>query len=1117
MIVLVMLFASWQMVQAQVTTASINGRVSGGTETLPGATVKATHVPSGTVFGTTTRPDGSYTVPSMRIGGPYTVEISLMGFQTRTFSDIHLTLGEERTLNVRLVEGITLEGVEITGEQSTVMNANRTGAQTVITSETMNRLPTINRSLSDFTRLTPMNNGGNFAGVSSRFNNVTVDGASFNNSFGLSSALGASGTEPISLEALEQVQVMIAPYDVRNGGFTGGAINSVTRSGTNEFQVTAYTYHKGPALMGYRVKEDIVPVSEFSNRQQGISISGALIPNKLFFFVNGELDRQGSPISWTTKTPGSQVDATVLQDLSDFLQKELNYNPGTFNKDSRETFANRLTVRLDYNLNPKNVLSLKYYYLKSYNEVNPSTSGAPANGRGPNQWSIPYTSCFYRTNNNFNIIIADLNTVINNRMSNMFRVGYSRIRDFRDMDGGFFPQVDILDGNRTRAAGVGTGAAAYTTFGTEANSYNNQLSTDMFQIQNNFTINHGRHEITLGTQSDYRRFENGFAQNYPGAWVFNSVEDFKFNVLATKQWLASNPSMAGFNITNYHGRTDLGWAAGITGIANAGPTGNSTYSQRYSLMDDGAFPFAYVNVFQIGLYAQDRWRVNDQLTLTFGVRMDMPIFTTDLQENERVAGESYRDGMKVDVSKYPNAKPLFSPRVGFNYNPLEDRSLQLRGGTGLFAGTPPYVWLSNQAGNNGILFANLNYGGATREQLGFTGDIYTYPNLARGSGTAPRADISATDPDFKYPNLWKNNLAVDYRFGDGWIATAEFVHSKDLNAIYHDNIGLIPTGQFVKDGSGQNKRPAFDMSGWYSDLPTNDQAATHVVMLRNTNKGYSVFGTFQLQKNFTYGALEGLNVNASYTLGRAMGVTDGTSSVALSAWQFRPAVDPNAQELGFSSGSIDGRILLSAFYTANWSKTASTNIGIVYQRFRPFRYSYTYNGNANGDRMMSNDLIYIPRNFSEVDGHLVATGFGSVQEAWAAMNAFIEQDPYLKTRRGQFAERNGGVAPWANQMDLSLSHDIRIHQPNGRHHTLRFSLDIFNFLNLVNKDWGVQTLPMRGNPGQQFQFLTVTQTPTAANNYTLQYRMDNALSETFRDNVGAASRWAAMFGIRYSF
>jgi len=1086
---------------AQVTTSSMSGRVTEANgATLVGAVVKATHGPSGTIYGGITRADGTYNLLNMRIGGPYTIEVSYLGFHTKTFSNIQLSLGEELTLNAVLIEDARALGeVVVIGEQNAIMSANRTGAQEIVTREKMEKLPTFNRSLNDFTKLTPMSRGGNFGGTSYRFNNVTVDGASFNNSFGLSSALGASGTEPISLEALEQVQVMIAPFDVRNGGFTGAGINSVTKSGGNDFHASAYMYTKSPSLTGYRAKDVIQPVTEFSNRQYGVSLSGAIIKNKLFFYLNGEMDRQENPITYTTEN--SRVDAAVLQDLTKFLEEQFNYNPGEVLK-TRNTEADRLTARIDWNINSKNAFSIKYYYLKSFNTNNPSTSGAPLNGRGPNQYAIPFSSSFYRTNNNFNIVIADLNTIINDKMTNYFKIGYSRIRDFRDMDGGFFPQVDILDGGNPRQA--------YTTFGTEANSYNNQLDTDIWQIQNNFIINLDKHQITIGTQSDYRAFSNGFAQNYPGAWVFNSVNDFKFNVLATKDYLRTHGGgISGFDIRTYD-PTAYGFASAVTGIPNSAGTGLSYYNQVYSMTDE--FPFAKVNVLQLGFYIQDRWKISDALNITAGLRVDMPIFVTDLPENSNVAAETYRDGIKIDVSKYPGAKPMLSPRLGFNFKPFEDGSLQIRGGTGLFTGTPPYVWISNQAGNNGVLFGGLNISDANgKAALGFTGDLNTYKPAA---GAATRADISITDPDFKYPTIWKSNIAADYKFGDGWIATVELLYSKDLNAIYHDNIGLEVAGKFVKDGSGQDKRPAFT-GRYYSDLTGNQKAANHVVMLRNSNQGYALFGTAQIQKTFNHGLLEGLYLNLSYTMGKAMGVTDGTSSVARSAWQYRPALYSNGEELGYSAGSVDGRLLASAYYTAKWSKNAATNIGLIYEGYNPFRYSYCYNGDANGDAMTANDLIYIPKSIDEVRDNLVATGFNSQEEAWAAMDAFIKQDPYLSKRRGQFAERNGAVAPWVHQLDFSLYHDIKFIQKNDRSHTIRFSLDILNFPNLLNKKWGVQKTTVLGN--QQYQFLSVTQTPNASNDYTLKYSMRTNLTETFQDFVGSDSRWQAVFGIKYIF
>jgi hypothetical protein len=1100
---------------AQVTTGSITGTVKDSRgEPLAGAAIAAVHVPTGTKYYTTVDAKGNYQLQNMRIGGPYTVVFSFVGFTSSTFSNITLTLGEDYKQNATLSEDTkSLEEVTVFGTQNPIISSNRTGAQEIVTRDKMDKLPTFNRSLSDFTKLTPMSSGNNFGGISYRFNNVTVDGASFNNSFGLSSSLGASGVEPISLEALEQIQVMIAPYDVRNGGFTGAGINSVTKSGSNEFHASAYMYTKSPAFTGYRVKDQIVPMSEFSNHQYGLSLSGALIKNKLFFYLNAEMDRQEKPVSYTTEN--SVVDAAVLQDLSNFLGTQFGYNPGIFDVKKTNTQADRITARVDWNINAKNVFSVKYYYLKSFNTNKPSTSGSPKNGRGPNEYAIPYSSTFYRTNNNFNIFIADLNTIINDKMSNYFKIGYSRLRDFRDMDGGFFPQVDILNGNSASYQ-------AYTTFGTEANSYNNQLDSDIWQIQDNFILHLDKHQITIGTQSDYRAFSNGYAQNYPGSWVFNSVEDFKFNVLATKDYLRDHGgSISGFNIVDYNAAA-YGFAPTVTGIANAAGTGNSSYIQKYAIGDE--FPLAKINVLQLGFYIQDKWKINDKLNLTGGLRVDVPVFLTDLPENAKVAAETYREGIKIDVSKYPPARPILSPRLGFNYQPFEDGSLQVRGGTGLFSGTPPYVWLSNQAGNNGVLFGSVNVRDdenltTNRQTLGFTGDINTYKPA---NGEAVRDDIAITDPDFKYPTLWKTNLAADYKFGDGWIATVELLYSKDLNAIYHDNIGLVMTDNFVNDGGLEAKRPFF--SGYYSNLPNNQKASNNVIMLRNTDQGYSFFGSAQLQKSFYDGLLKGLYLNVSYTMGKSKSVTDGTSSVATSAWKYRAALNPNAQELGYSMGSLDGRFLASAFYTADWSKNTATNFGLIYQIYRPFRYSYCYSGDANGDGQTANDLIYIPRSRDEVEGHLLAGEFSSVDAAWEAMDAFIAQDPYLSKHRGEYAERNGAIAPFAHQLDFSVYHDFKIFQGNGRAHTLRVSFDIANFLNLLNKDWGVQLTTISGSSSSpQYQFLTIPkgQNPSAANNYQLQYTMQKDLPKTFKDNIGSddsiISRWQMVFGIKYMF
>ena len=1089
---------------SQVTTASISGKVNGtNNETLPGATIVAKHTPTGTTYSTLVLSNGRYNISGMRIGGPYEIEVSFIGYSTHKATNLFFTLGQEATINFSLAES-TLEIGEVLaiGLKNHQFSSNRTGAQEIFTREAMDKLPTINRSLTDFTKLTPMNSGGNFGGTSYRYNNVTVDGASFNNSFGLSSALGAVGTEPISLEAIDQIQVMIAPYDVRNGAFTGAGINSVTKSGTNNWSGSAYYYFKSPELEGREQKTLKVDKNKFTYNQKGFSVGGPIIKDKLFVFLNGEMDRKESPIDWQPSPAAGQqgdgqsiVDVTTLQNLADFLVEKYNYNPGSYNTSNVPTEADRITARLDWNINSKNSLSVKYFYLKSFNTSMPSSSGATGGSRSPSADRIPFSSSYYRNNNNFNIVMADLNTTFNARISNTLKIGYSALRDFRDMDGGFFPQVDILNGtgwayaSGAKSVDFGKGSIVSTTFGTEENSYNNKLNSDIYQLQDNLTIIAGKHRVTLGTQSDYRSFLNGYARSYAGVWEFNSFDAFYKEVNDYNAWLGG-PKTAG----TFESLT-------------------TKYTKAYSLQPE--FPYAKVDVLSLGLYAQDKWNIFPNVNLTLGLRMDMPIFLTDLLPNDKLAAETFQGGVKIDVSKYPKTAPLWSPRLGFNWDVFGDQSLQVRGGTGVFSGTPPYVWLSNQAGNNGLLFAQLTRPATGLKDQGFDGN----PNYAPAAGTAPKSDIAVVDPNFKYPQLFKTNIAIDKKFGNGWIATAEVLYNKDINNIYHANIAL----------PDDRSADAFKMLGAdtrtvYTKTSTSAVANSAVIM-KNTSEGYSIYTTLQLQKDFN-GALKGLNVNGSYTFGQSKSVTDGSSSVAKSAWQYRPSINPNSEELGYSAGSFPQRFLLSATYSKSYFNMANSSIGVVFQRYSPFRYSYTYNGDLNGDGINLNDLVFIPQTQDQIT--LVkanATDLRTPDEIWTQLDEFIKQDPYMSKHRGQYSERNGGVAPYVNKMDLNFTQDFFVKTEKGRKNTIRVSFDIVNFGNFINKDWGVEKTTVLGY--QQYQFLNMVSKPTAttAPTFTMPYvpagtaggSTTTVLSQTFQDYVSPASRWQMQIGIKYIF
>ena len=1076
---MIVLLASGVVATAQVTTASIGGLVTSTEgEALPGATIKATHTPTGTVYFVSTHTNGRYNIAGMRIGGPYTLEISFVGYKTETVNNISLALAEEAVYNVKMSEeAMALDEVVIVGERNPIIGPNRTGSQEIFTREKMDRLPTIDRSLADFTKLTPTASNGNFAGTSYRYNNTTVDGASFNNSFGLSSALGASGIEPISLEAIEQIQVMIAPFDVRNGAFTGAGINSVTKSGTNEWKGTAYWYMKSPDLEGTRQKDVKEAKNDFTENHYGLSVGGPLIKNKLFFFLNAELDRIATPVNWrprpnaSTPTAGTNysiADEETLSKLAQFLINNFDYNPGSYNVSSVPTEADRITARLDWNIDTKNTLSFKYFYLRSFSTSRPSTSGAMPNGRGANKFAIPFSSSYYRGNNNFHIFMADLNTTINERMSNTLKVGYSMLRDYRSMDGGFFPEVNIGDGSST-----GGKSNAFTTFGTEANSYNNLLHSDIFQIQDNFTWIVGDHQLTFGTQSDYRTFKNGFANSFAGQYKYDSIEQFYADANAHLAWVAagSDPSKR--------------------------PTSNASYyKQVYAV--DGGFPYAYTSVLTLGFYAQDRWTITPKFNLTFGVRADIPIFTSSIEKNTIFDGVTFAGDRKIDTSKLPSTKVLISPRVGFNWDVLGDRTLQVRGGTGMFTGTPPYVWISNQAGNNGLLF------GQTSTKYAFSGNT----NIPADGGAA-KASIAITDPDLKYPQVWKTNVAVDYKWGNGWIATVEFLYNKDVNGLYHIDINHPNYDRsLVKELNGADQRPYF-LKNKLRDC------AYDVIMMTNTNKGYSLYTTLQLQKEFKEGALKGLYVNGSYSFGVAKSVSDGSSSVASSAYKYRAAVRPDDDELGYSSGSFPDRFLLQVSYRKEYAKHFASSIGIIYDRYVPFRYSYTYNGDVNNDSYSYNDLIYVPRNMEEIRIVQKAGDTRSELAVWNDINGFIKQDPYLSKHRGEYVERNGATAPYVNQVDLNFTQDFFVTTRGGKRNTIRLSADITNFLNLLNKDWGVQQTTVLGN--QQYQFLEMTEKPSAANNWTPGFTMQDNLTKTFEDYVGSASRWSMQIGVKYLF
>ncbi|MFT4155419.1 TonB-dependent receptor [Parafilimonas sp.] len=1075
------------------------GTVTDGTNGLAGATVIAVHVPSGTRYTTTTRKDGRFNISGMRVGGPYMLTVTFVGYKQQQQDNIMLNLGQDYTADFKLVaEAAQLTEVTVTATgQNKVLNNSRTGAQEIISRSQIERLPTINRSLQDFTKLESSANGLSFGGAYSGFNNMTVNGADFNNSFGLSSTLGGQASaQPISLDAIDQIQVNLSPYDVRQGGFTGAGVNSVTRSGTNQFKGSVYTYLKGPGTQGYRVGTTTLTRQPFNFNLSGASIGGPIIKNKLFFFINGEQSLQSAPatsiVASTASNPAvagsvSVANADTLTMLSDYLKSTYNYDPGPFENYAFKTNSYKINARIDWNINSANTFSFMYNYLKSYADQFASTSrpgSGQITGGQPGTYAMPYYGSGYRINNNLNIYIAELNTRFSNKASNKLQIGYTQERDFRaPQTSGTFPLVDILYNSNI-----------YTTFGYEMYTYNNQLNMDSYQLTDIFTLYKGGHEITIGTQNSYKKYTNAFAPGYEGVYQFNSLSDFM----------------------------------------NGGTA--KTYYQAYSTLANGAFPWANAGALNLSLFAQDKWRASNRFTLVYGVRVDYTSYDSKFTDNPNFDVLPFKNGATYNVGTAPNGFLVVSPRVGFNWDIKGDKSWQLRGGAGVFEGAPPFVWIENQAANNGVMFGSF-----TASSFPFFADptealdYYLTQNSISQTETPKSYSVNVIDKGYKYPTKLKTNIALDKKFADNWIATVEFAYTKDINATYMSNVNLNEENGFALTGADNRTRylnTSFTsteyttVSNKYYSTGTDLEHPNigNAILLANTHKGWSYTATARIQKSF-----KNLSASLAYTYQDARTAMEG-GSTASSLWSARPVAntDPNAATLARPSWYLPQRVVGFLSYRFEYASHWATSVGVYYEAAPAGATSYVYNGDLNGDGNSSNDLIYIPKNESDIT--LVASGAGgtgtttttdtrTADQIWTQLSNFINQDSYLSAHRGEYAKANSVILPWFKQMNLNVTQDIYFYTKNhdGKdRHTLRLSADIINVGNLLNKNWGLLKTTAATNFLKYEGLGSDGTTPAFSFSYadaTNQVPYVNS----FNYSTAIASRWQMQFGIRYLF
>ncbi|MFO7745727.1 MAG: carboxypeptidase regulatory-like domain-containing protein [Psychroflexus sp.] len=1049
-ILILLFFIGLSTTMAQVTTSTMSGLVKDGEGiTLPGANVVATHTPTGSVYGAMTNIDGRFRINNMRIGGPYQVEISYVGFETKILENINLDLGETYNIEVTLLTtSNALDEVLITVSDNPTFSSERTGAVTQVTSKDLKRLPTISRSAQDFTRLEPTASGNSFGGRNDQFNNFSLDGAVFNNPFGLDSPTpgGQTGAQPISLDAIEQIKVTTAPYDVTLSGFTGASVNAVTKSGDNTFKATAYSFFRNENLTGGKIEGQDVPKNDLEQIQYGVSVGGPIIENKLFFFANFEKDDRtdlGSPFAPNRGTGAineSRVLASDMVAVTNALA-DLGYDTGRFEDFNYNSESTKGILKLDWNINQNHKAALIYNFLRASkdNAANRTALGF----RGPSPSVIQFENSGYEINNNLNSVQFELNSTFGNKYSNKFQAGYTYFDDFRNPFSSPAPPITIQDGSGSN----------YIIAGHEPFSINNELQQKVFQVTNNFNIFVGDHSVTLGTSFERFEFDNSF--NLGGYDNFGNPNGYygTFNAY---------PSVNAF-LADANAGSQSAIAQNLTYAQNIFESRNSN-----GVGNDGGWRLSETNVGQLSFYAQDEWSITNNFKFTYGLRLDKPLyFNTDEKIQEFI---DIDNGATVDPTtvyydpetnsettlnstQLPTDEFLISPRLGFNWDVRNDKTFQIRGGTGVFTGRLPFVWIGNQV-----------------------------------SG-ADQGFFQIVDPDFKFPQVWRTNIGLDYKFDNGIIASTDISYTEDINAAHVQNWGLKEPTETL-DG--------IDNRAVYAE---SDKGENNAYVFTNSNKGriFNAVGT--LKKNFS----NGLYVSTSYSYLNAKDVNSIEAEITGDAFTFNPTVgNANNDVLGFSKYGDTHRFIavISKNFKYGSQNQWETTVSSFVEYAKGGRYNYTYGGDINNDGSNINDLLYIPT--TEELSRMQFSGPGQAE----AFNTFIENNDYMKDNRGSYFERYGALAPWRSTVDIRVLQDYNFKVSGDKTNTIQLSLDILNFGNLINSDWGIVQEPFNQQPiGVNVD--PVTNEPV--------YTFSENRVDSFAVNTSLISRWRMQVGLRYIF
>ncbi|MFT3844693.1 MAG: carboxypeptidase regulatory-like domain-containing protein [Lacibacter sp.] len=1093
---------------AQVTTSSVTGTVkSGEKDYLEGATVTAIHNPSGTTYATISKKGGIFNLPGLRVGGPYTIKIEFVGQKPKVIENVYLQLGEAYNIEAELgVDQKELSTVVVTG-LSRKRASDKSGVSTNVGQAQITTLPTISRSITDFTRLTPQANGNSFAGRDGRFNNLTVDGANLNNNFGLSTdPLPGGGNQPISLDAIEEVSINITPYDVRQSNFTGANIAAVTKSGTNKFKGSAYGFFRNQDFNGTQVNNyKVSALSKTQSEIYGGTLGGPIVKNKLFFFVNAEFEKRTNPPGTSYSPTGgsgtgttSSVKIDSLAKLSNYLKSAYNYETGAYDNFPNFQSQNRkILARIDWNISRIHKLTAKYNELVSNNDVALNAQSVPNSATsGTNTWTSQArfganAMSFANSNYGFEDIVRsaalELNSIFRGKFSNQFIATYTKISATRTSPSQVFPFVDII-GPTAYSAG---GRNNYMSFGYEPYSYNNDVQNKILNVTDNFTLYAGKHTLTAGISYEHQFVGNMFMPASQSYYTYGSLAEFMNP--------ASHP---------------IAFALTYSRIAGK----DAVYS-------------AEMKIGQASAYAQDEFNITPKFKLTYGIRFDKPVYPSQPLENPSITALTFpgKDGSPTHYSTgmWPKSTLYASPRIGFRWN-VEDEKLIVRGGTGIYTGKLPFVYLTNMPSNSGMYQVQALANATQLSQITFNADPQKWQSLFTAPTPTPNSGgFVLIDPDFKFPQVWRTNIGFEKRMGDGWNFSMDGIFSKDLRPVVMRNANeTTPSGTVNLGGSS---RPSFTSTS--TSVRRLYSAYANAIVLENaktSDVGMGVSITTQLSKAMTNGFFGSI----AYTYSLYSDLTSNPGSQASSTWQNNPTSGTqNTKELALSSFSVPHRIVANLSYRKEYLKNLSSTISLFYEGAIQGTFSYIY-GSASGTAPSgysntadinydgnSQDLMYIPKKASEITFTPVTVNgvTYTAQQQSDLFFKFLAQDKYLSKHMGQVAERNGARYPFYHRVDLKFVQEVFKNIGNSKN-TLQVTFDCLNFLNLLSKNWGTRDFFIVNNPLRATKSATTgavlyqlaTYTPTGST--TPQF-----VDRTFIKNVSTTSTYSFQIGVRYLF